>query len=74
MRLFANGEVLEIQVVPSDEVKISPHKSIYYARMGIILGGLPDCEEIVGQLPSLSLIPQFSTLLYKNWKFYLEGV
>jgi len=25
MRLFANGEVLEVQVVPSDEVKISPH-------------------------------------------------
>jgi len=25
MRLFANGEVLEITVVPPDEVKISPH-------------------------------------------------
>jgi len=25
MRLFANGEVLEVKVVPSDEVKISPH-------------------------------------------------
>jgi len=26
-------------VVLSEEVKISPHKSIYYARMGILLGG-----------------------------------
>jgi len=25
LRLFANGEILEITVVPSDEVKISPH-------------------------------------------------
>ena len=24
---------------------------------------MPDCEEIVGQLPSLSLIPQFSTTI-----------
>ena len=40
IRLFAIGEVLEIQVVPSDEVKISPLKSIYYERSGIIFG---DC-------------------------------
>ena len=46
---------------------------LFYKNVGILLGGVPDCEEIVGQLPSLSLIPQFSTLLYKNWKFYLEG-
>jgi len=26
--------------VPSDEVKIPPHKSIYYARMGILLEGV----------------------------------
>ena len=25
-----------------------------------------DCEEIVGQLPSLSLIPQFSTTIYQS--------
>jgi len=28
MRLFAIREILEITVVPSDEVKISPHKFI----------------------------------------------
>ena len=28
----------------------------------------------ISSIPSLSLIPQFSTLLYKNWKIYLEGL
>ena len=42
---------------------------VFYKCVGISLGGLSECEENVGQLPSLSLIPQFSTLLYKNWKF-----
>ena len=31
--------------------------------VGILLGVVSDCEEIVGQLPSLSLIPQFSTTI-----------
>jgi len=39
IRLFSIREVLEVQVVPSEEVKISPHKSICYARMRILLGG-----------------------------------
>ena len=39
IRLFAIREVIEIKVVPPDEVSIHPHKSIYYARMGILLGG-----------------------------------
>jgi len=39
MRLFAIREVLGIELVPSDEVSIHPHKSIYYARMGILLEG-----------------------------------
>jgi hypothetical protein len=34
MRLFANGEVLEITVVPPDEVKISPHKFIMQELLG----------------------------------------
>ena len=38
IKLFAIGEVLEIQVVPPDEVRIPPLKSIYYARLGILLG------------------------------------
>jgi len=40
MRLFAIREILEITVVPSDEVKISPHKTIYYARMRILMEGV----------------------------------
>jgi hypothetical protein len=39
LRLFAIGKILGIELVPSDEVTIHPHKSIYYARMGILLGG-----------------------------------
>jgi hypothetical protein len=38
LRLFAIGKILGIELVPSDEVTIHPHKSIYYARMGILLG------------------------------------
>ena len=38
MRVFAIGEVLEITVVPYDELKIPIHNSIYYARMRILLG------------------------------------
>ena len=48
LRLFAIGKILGIELVPSDEVTIHPHKSIYYARMGILLGGVSDCEELVG--------------------------
>ena len=45
IRLLANGEVLEVQVVSFDEVKISPHKFImqewgFYWRVS-------DCEELV---------------------------
>ena len=40
IRLFAIGKILGIELVPSDEVKIPPHKSICYARMGIILDGV----------------------------------
>ena len=47
-KLFAIGEVLEIQVVPSDEVRLSPLKSICFTRLGILLGGLSDCEDLVG--------------------------
>jgi len=39
LRLFAIGKILGIELVPSDEVTIHPHKSICYARMGILLGG-----------------------------------
>ena len=35
-------------MVPSEEVKISPHKFICYARMRILLGVVSDCEELVG--------------------------
>jgi len=37
IRLFTIREVLGIELVPSDEVKIPPHKSICYARMGILM-------------------------------------
>jgi len=33
IRLFAIGKILGIELVPSDEVKIPPHKSICYARI-----------------------------------------
>ena len=35
-------------MVASDEVRISPHKSIYYARMGILTWRMSDCEGLVG--------------------------
>ena len=54
IRLFAIGKILGIELVPSDEVKIPPHKSICYARMRILLGGLSDCEELVGVTWSFS--------------------
>ena len=39
IRLFTIREVLGIELVPSDELSIHPHISIYYARTGILLGG-----------------------------------
>jgi hypothetical protein len=40
IRLFAIGKILGIELVPSDEVKIPTHKSICYARMGILMEGV----------------------------------
>jgi hypothetical protein len=40
IRLFAIGKILGIELVPSDEVKIPPHISIYYARMRILMEGV----------------------------------
>jgi hypothetical protein len=39
IRLFAIGKILGIELVPSDELSIQPHISIYYARTGILIGG-----------------------------------
>ena len=50
LRLFAIGKILGIELVPSDEVKIPPHKSICYARMGILTWRVSDCEELVALL------------------------
>jgi len=49
IRLFVIGKILGIKLVPSDEVSIHPHKSIYYARMRILLGGCLTCEELSGE-------------------------
>ena len=36
---------------------------VFYKCVGISLGGLSECEENVGQLPSILLLPQFSTTI-----------
>jgi len=36
---------------------------VYFTRIGDFTWRVSDCEEIVGLLPSLSLIPQFSTTI-----------
>ena len=45
-----------------EEPQIS-HESVCFTRIGEFTWSVSDCEELVGQLPSLLLLPQFSTTI-----------